>query len=166
MGILLTESYRSVDPFFPRQARREALVLCGCFLGALLLRLFRVDVPAGVLPDFISALPVIGHRGFVCPLCGGIRSFVLVAAFSFPEALHCSILGTCISSWLLLTLPIRLLCLFSARPLHEKLYFRVKKFENPDHLLVMMAFCMWLQLCLHYFGGFLWIPLLQLTQTS
>ena len=165
MGVLLSEGSHHASCNCSERAGREALAIGICLLIAFLLRCFRVDISTGVFPDFVSELPFIGHKGFVCPLCGGTRAFALVSTFSFAEALHYSLLGVFVSTWLLLTFPIRLLCRFSGKPVFGKLYLRVLKFESVDHLMILMAVFLWLQLGLHYFLDFTWIPLEQLNRT-
>lgn len=161
MGILLN---RRLSILSKSKAFREALAISACLAGALIMRFFDVDIRHGVLPDFITKLPVFGHRGFLCPLCGGTRAFVMTSTLSVREAFHYSILGTCVSIWLLLTLPIRLLyCIVPKCVFLQKLYHLVTLAEKSDYLILMMAVFMWLQLYLHYCHDFFWIPLLQLT---
>ena len=165
MGVLLTDNFPSGGLRYSTQAGREALVLILCFCGALLLQDQHIDVSKGVLPDIVSALPFIGHKGFVCPLCGGVRSFVMVSSLSLPLAFHYSMLGTCISLWALLTIPVRVLfCLFPTKRLFRRGYFLLRKCEHPDVLIILMAMFMWMQLFFHYYLNFPWIPLEQLNQ--
>ncbi len=164
MGFLLRNTTFRVEIYTPQKAGREAFAVSICFFIALLFCFFSVDVSRGVLPDFISNTGIFGHRGFVCPLCGGTRAFVLVSAASVSEALHYSLLGTCISIWLLLTLPIRFFYRFSPTGhFIKESYFLIKKIESPDHLIIAMGLFIWLQLGLHYLWNFTWIPLEQLS---
>ncbi|MBP5638353.1 MAG: DUF2752 domain-containing protein [Victivallales bacterium] len=132
-------------------------------LGAFLLRALHIDISKGVLPDYVSTLPFIGHQGFVCPLCGGTRAFVLASTLSIQTSFHYSMFGTCISLWLLLTLPVRVLFfLYPTKQTFKKSYFLIKTIENPDLLMILMAFFLWLQLSFHYCFDYYWIPLTQL----
>lgn len=141
-------------------ARLETAGLVLCLLGAAALVWLRVDVSQGVLPSFWSWL---GHRGFVCPLCGGMRAFVRVVALNWGQALHDSLLGTFVAVWLLLTLPFRLAFVCCpGQPRCARLGQRLRRLERPPRLLLLMALSLWLQLYLHCVHGFAWTPLQQL----
>ena len=142
-----------------RQAGREAAAICLCYCCALLLHCLHLDISSGILPQFISAIPFIGHNGYVCPLCGGTRAFAYFSVGEISDALHCSLLGTVVSAWLLCSLPIRVIaCAVSKPEWSKRLYCLVRRVENPDWLIIMMALSMWVQLWMHYSLGFLWIP--------
>ncbi|MBR6057382.1 MAG: DUF2752 domain-containing protein [Victivallales bacterium] len=142
---------------------RETLVICICFACAVLLHFLRIDITHGILPKSISDLRFIGHHGFVCPLCGGTRAFAFLSVGSLPQALHCSLLGTCVAIWLLVTLPVRFIhWLFPICRWSLKSYLLIKKIEHPDLLIIAMAFFLCVQLWLHYHFGFVWIPLVDL----
>lgn len=143
-----------------RAARFETAGLVLCLLGAAVLVWLRVDVSQGVLPH---AWTWLGHRGFVCPLCGGMRAFVRVVGMELGQALHDSLLGTSVSVWLLLTLPVRLAFVCCPDRLYcARLGQWLKRLERPPRLLLLMALSLWLQLYLHYVHGFAWTPLQQL----
>lgn len=143
-----------------RAARFETAGLVLCLLGAVALVWLRVDVSRGVLPHSWTWL---GHAGFVCPLCGGMRAFVRVVGMELGQALHDSLLGTSVSVWLLLTLPLRLAFVCCPdRPYCARLGQWLKRLERPPRLLLLMALSLWLQLYLHYVHGFAWTPLQQL----
>ena len=163
MGILLTKE--PLATFFApqKQAGREAVAICICFFCAQLLCCLHIDISNGLLPQSISALPFIGHDGYVCPLCGGTRAFALLSVGKLTDALHCSLLGTVVTFWLLCSLPIRVaVCANSSREWSKTLYRLVKRIEHPDLLIITMALAMLVQLWMHYSLGFHWIPLLQL----
>ena len=163
MGILLTKEPLSTISLSPKHAGREAVAICICFFCALLLRCLHIDISNGVLPKSISALPFIGHDGFICPFCGGTRAFALFSVGKLTDALHCSLLGTVVSFWLLCSLPIRVVVYAnSSREWSKALYRLVKRVEHPDLLIITMALTMPVQLWMHYSLGFHWIPLLQL----
>lgn len=164
MGMVLTKEPLPIISTYHRQAGREALVICICFFCALLLHCLHIDVCNGIVPESISALPFIGHDGFVCPLCGGTRAFVLFSFGKLTDALHCSLLGTALAAWLLFTLPIRFIVYVnSGREWSKALYRLIKRMEHPDLLIITMALTMLVQLWMHYSLGFRWIPLQQLS---
>ena len=165
MGVLLTKEPLLITSVYPRQAGREAVAICICFFGALLLYCLHFDISNGILPRSISALPFIGHNGYVCPLCGGTRAFALFSVGNFKEALHFSLLGTGVSIWLLCSLPLRIVVyIYSNRKWSNALYRLIKRIENPDLLIIAMAISMLVQLWMHYSLGFHWIPLQQLME--
>lgn len=165
MGILLTKEPLSTISVSQKQAGREAVAICICFFCALLLHHLHIDISNGVLPKSISALPFIGHNGYVCPLCGGTRAFALLSVGKLTDALHCSLLGTVVTFWLLCSLPIRVAVYAnSSREWSKALYRLVKRIEHPDLLIITMALTMLVQLWMHYSLGFHWIPLLQLAE--
>lgn len=164
MGILLTKEPLSTISVSQKQAGREAVAICICFFCALLVHHLHIDISNGVLPKSISALPFIGHNGYVCPLCGGTRAFVLFSFGKLTDALHCSLLGTALAAWLLFTLPIRFIVYVnSGREWSKALYRLIKRMEHPDLLIITMALTMLVQLWMHYSLGFRWIPLQQLS---
>jgi len=165
LGNLGAQQLLSLNPVFPKMARLEAAAICLCFAGAHLLHFLQIDISEGILPKAISALPIFGHKGFVCPFCGGIRAFAYFSVGAFTEALHCSLLGTCITAWLLGSLPLRfLICAFPDCLWSQKLYRLIRMIEHPDLLIINTAGCIWIQLWLHYSLGFSWLPLTQLLQ--
>lgn len=92
-----------------------------------------------------------------------MRAFVRVVALDWGQALHDSLLGTSVSVWLLLTLPVRLAFVCCPdRPYCARLGQWLKRLERPPRLLLLMALSLWLQLYLHYVHGFAWTPLQQL----
>ena len=163
MGIFLNKPllFNSVHP---RRAGREAAVIFICWLCAVSLHVLQVDISDGVLPRSFAALRFIGHNGCVCPLCGGTRAFVSFSIGASAEALHYSLLGTCVSAWLLLSLPVRVIVYANRKCLWSiNLYRLIKLAEHPNLLMIAMALTMYVQLGMHYFLGFYWIPLQQLT---
>ena len=165
MGILLTSEAHSLNPSHSKRTGREAIAIIICYLCALSFHFLHIDISGGILPKSISVLRFIGHHGFVCPLCGGMRSFFYFSAGALTDALHCSLLGTCVSAWLLLSLPIRILiCLSPDNDRSKGLYRLIKRIEHPDVLIIAMACFMCIQLCLHYYLGFIWLPLQHLSE--
>ena len=163
MGIFLKKHLKTLKKCTPKKAGHEALETGIVFLIALLLSYFSIDVSNGVLPDFIEKTGIVGHKGFVCPLCGGTRAFVMTSTLKLNKALHYSMLGTLVSLWLLLTLPVRIFYRnFPENCRWRKSYLFVKYMEKADHLIIGMALFLWVQLIFHYALGFYWIPLLQL----
>ena len=165
MGILLEKKHLSLNQMHPKQSGHEAIEILTCYFCALLLHFLHIDISGGILPQSISSLPFIGHKDFVCPFCGGTRAFIFFSNGQIMDAMHCSLLGTFISAWLFSTLPIRVIFYF--KPDYEwskNLYRLIKRTENPDWLIIAMAFFIVIQLWLHYSLGFHWVPLQQLTE--
>lgn len=163
MGIFLKKHLKTLKKCTPKKAGHEAFETGIVFLVALLFGYFSIDVSGGVLPDFIEKTVLVGHKGFVCPLCGGTRAFVMISTLKFSKALHFSLLGSAISLWILLTLPIRIFYRFLPDDRRcRKSYLFIKYVENPDHLIIAMALFLWAQLIFHYTLDFHWIPLQQL----
>ena len=143
-------------------SRQEAIATILCLCGALFLAFLRIDISTGVFPSWITA----GHtRWFVCPFCGGTRAFCYVVRMQFWNALHCSLIGTWVSIWILATLPIRIWfwtkC-YSRKALVS--YWWLKKLEGGNNFLFLTAVLVVVQMVLHYYYGFDWLPLRQFMQ--
>ena len=143
-------------------SRQEVVATILCLCGALFLAVLRIDISTGVFPDWIKA----GHtRWFVCPFCGGTRAFCYMVRLQFWNAMHCSIIGTWVSTWILASLPIR--AWFWAASYSRKAlvsYWWLKKLEGGDNFLFLTAILVVVQVVLHYQYGFYWLPLRQFMQ--
>ena len=143
-------------------SRQEVVATILCLCGALFLALLRNDISFGVFPGWIKA----GHtKWFVCPFCGGTRAFCYMVRLQFWNAMHCSIIGTWVSIWILATLPIRAWFLADSHSRKAMLaYWWLKKIEGGNNFLFLTAVFMVIQMLLHYYWGFDWLPLRQFMQ--
>ena len=147
-----------------RNILRRILFRLGIFTAGLFCFFFNDHLASGALPLWLNKIPFWGHNGFVCPLCGGIRSFVWCCGLDFYMALHANILGIIVYFWLLLTLPVYIYLFFHNSTGLQEFMCRLEK-QKSTILIILMAVCFMVHLLLHHYFHFEWLPLTQLNSS-